>query len=590
MPVTQSELKLLLEKPKNRRAIEEAKKREELIRFHSQVNFSEFENTYALRDFLDLFLKGIVTEYHQYNLYRLMLQFPVDTNPLMSEVYGALWKIFEGKDPVYNSEFLTPTAEDDWKQYREEWDLEKFWQHMAWHEFMCYPESFIVVDIASEQTTTLPEPYPYFLKIRDVIDYDHKDSPGEWEELKYLIFRIDPTHIAFFDITSYQVFETKENSTDLVKETLNNPHGLGICPATKLVHGEHPVSRFLTKLKKLLFSLLGQDITDFSIANPVWWVYEGDCNFEDPHTHDTCDGGFMKHEDEYVFGPDRRLMPCPKCQGRFRGHGTVLELPVPGDNEKGLGVPAGVIVTPVENLEHGAARVKSRTDEIYYGLVGYGSETPNDKAVNKQQVRALQESTEDKLNHLQKTFERAQQRTETTMCQLRYGVSFTSLSVSYGQTHYIDKPEDVLVSYQDARTKGDSDSILDGIYDNYILLKYKNNPEQLQRENILWHLEPFHHRSNSEVREMFRNFECDFNEYYIKINFSTLIAKFERENMSVLEFASALSFPKKIEAIYKTLESYATTIQTTNEARRKERAAEEQAGNGGGTPFDKQPA
>lgn len=581
MPVTIPELKKLLEEPKNSKAISEAKNREELIRFHSQTNFSAYGNAYALRDFLDDFLKQVVTNYDQYNLYRLMLQFPVDTNPLMSEIYGALWKIFEGKDPVYNAEFLTPTAEEDWHEYRKAWELDKFWQHVAWEKFKCYSESFIVVDLPQEQTSTLPEPYPYFLSICDVIDYDFKKSPGEWEELEYLIFRIDKTRLAFFDIATYQVFETKESSTDIVRELANVPHNLGYCPATKLVHGEHPVSSFLTKLKKLLFSLLGQDITDFSIANPVWWVYEQDCDFEDPQTHNHCDGGFLRSGGgEYIITGDRKLMPCPKCQGKFRGHGTVLELPVPDGSEKALGTPAGVIVTPVESLQYGSDRVAQRQDEIYYGLVGYGSETPNDKAVNKQQVRALQESTEDKLCHLQKTFERAQQRTEATMCRLRYGVSFVSLSVSYGQTHYIDKPEDVLATYEQARKNGDSDTILDGIYEHYMMLKYRNNPEQLQYQNILWNLEPYRHRTISEVREMFRNFECDFSEYYIKSNFSSLIARFERENISILEFGSALSFSAKIDAIYKVLVSYATTIQTTTEQRRSQQSQV----NGGGIP------
>lgn len=583
MPVTTQELKSLLENPRSKKEIEDARKREELIRFHSQVNFNPYENPYALCDFLDNFVKALVKDLNQYNRYRTMLQFPVDTNPLMSEVYGALWKIFEGKDPVYNADFLTPKAEEDWHEYRKIWELDKFWQHKAWEEFKCYSESFIVVDLETEQKTALPQPYPCFVRITSVIDYAYDESPGEWEEMEYIIFRIDPTHIAFFDNMAYQVFETKENSTEIVgtQATLEVMHNLDCCPATKLVHGEHPVSRFLTKLKKLLFSLLGQDIIDFSIANPVWWVYEGDCRYVDEATHDFCDGGFLKNEHgHYLFGPDRNLRECPKCKGYFMGHGTVLEVPVPKDTEKGLGIPAGVIVTPVENLQYGTTHLKERKDEIYFGLVGQGNETPNDKAVNKQQVRALQESTEDKLNHLQKTFERAQQRTEQIMCELRYGVAFGSLSVSYGQTHYIDKPDDVLAVYNDARTKGSSDNILDGIYENYILLKFKNNPEELQRQNILWNLEPFHHRTNSEVREMYRNFECEFSEYYIKTNFSTLIAKFERENISILQFGSALSFSAKIDAIYQTLVTYATTIQSTNDARR-EKTLQSQ-GDGGG--------
>lgn len=585
MPVTQEQLKKILEEPRNRQAISEAQSREEKIRFHGKVDYTGCENPVALRDFLDCFLKEVVTNYDQWNLYRLMLQFPIDTNPLMSEVYGALWKIFEGKDPAYVAEFATETAEEDWMQYRKEWDLDEFWRHKAWNEFICYPESFIVTDLPAEQNSNLPEPYPYFLRICNVVDYAEKKSPGEWEELEWIIFRVDKTRLAFFDTVAFQVFQTEENSTKIIGELANVPHNLGYCPATKLIHGEHPVGRYLTKLTKLLLSYLGQDITDFSIANPIWWVYEQDCTFSYPDTGDYCDGGFLKNRSGgYIVSGDRKLQPCPACKGKFRGHGTVLELPVPGENEKGLGIPAGVIVTPVDSLKYGSERVKEREDEIYYGLVGYGSETPNDKAVNQQQVRALQESTEDKLNALQKTFERAQQRTEETMARLRYGELFVSLSVSYGSTHYIDKPEDVLLQYETARKNGDSDNILDGLYSHYMALKWKNNPEKLQRENILWNLEPFRHRTISEVKEMYRSYEAEFPDYYIKANFSTLIARFERENISVLEFGSALNFAAKIDAIYQTLVSYATTIQQQTEKRRAAQSTVDGGGNAATKP------
>lgn len=581
MSVTKEQLKAILEQPKSAREIAEAKRREALIRFYGKAALDASESQYALSDFLDVFLKEVVTNYDQHNLYKLMLQFPIDTAPLMSECYGALWKIFDGKDPVYDAEFVSENSEEDWEDYRSNWELDRFWNYVAWQEFKYYPESFVVVDISENQTTNLPEPYPYFLRIANVLDYSKKQNPGEWDELDYIVFRIDKTKIAYFDTVSYQVFSTKENSTELEAELVNNAHNLGICPATKLMHCEHPVSLYITSLKKLLFAYLGRDIIDFSIANPVWWVYEQDCNFEDPQTHNVCDGGFLRGSNGDYILSNGKLHKCPKCQGRFRGHGTVLEIPIPEEG-KALGTPAGAITTPVDSLEHGSTRVKEREDEVYYGLVGYGSETPNDKAVNKQQVRALQESTEDKLRHLQTTFERVQQWTESLMCKLRYGTSlFNSLSVSYGQTHYIESAETVLEQYQDAKTKGASDVILDGIYENYILVRYKNNPEKMHENKILWHLEPFHHKSNSEVREMYRNFECNFEDYYIKINFSSLIARFELENISITEFGSNLTFAGQIEAIYKVLQSYAESVRTTTEARK---AAVQPPGTGGGNP------
>jgi hypothetical protein len=57
------------------------------------------------------------------------------------------------------------------------------------------------------------------------------------------------------------------------------------------------------------------------------------------------------------------------------------------------------------------------------------------------------------------------------------------------------------------------------------------------------------------------------NDYYLKINFSTLIGRFERDNISVQSFGNLLEYPAKINAIRDGLLSYiqqpeAVQIQT----------------------------
>lgn len=559
MAMTLTEIKERIKNPVNRSAIEAAKRIEELIRFYTSPDYQTFSFSYGANDFTS-FLRQVVVNYDQYNLYLSMLQFPVETASLMDKAYGVLWKIFEGKDPVYNVQFSASEIQDDWLNFRKDWEMDRFWNHVSWQQFKYHPGSFIVVDLPKEQVGTRPEPYAYFLHLNKVLDYKMTDNPGEWEELEYIIFRIDSTHIAHFDREAYQVFITKPDSNEVTGEDANIAHGLGICPVVRLMYVKHPVERYLVHLRKLLFAYLGRDITDFSISNPVWWTYEQDCDYSDANGN-VCDGGFLRVDGgDYIIDNNRRLKRCPSCHGKFRGHGSVIEIPIPEDG-KGIGVPAGVITTPTDALEFSSKRVEERENEILYGLIGTGGDTPNDKAVNEKQVRSIQESTEDKLTELQKTFERAQEKIEGIICRLRYGDDFQSLSVSYGITHFIDRPNDVLSQYNEAREAGASDTILDGIYNNFIQLKYKNNPERLQRENILWNLEPYHHRTVKEVQEMFRSGECEFADFYVKSNFSTLIAKFERENTSVLEFGSNVSFSAKINAIYKELISYGKAIQ-----------------------------
>ena len=49
----------------------------------------------------------------------------------------------------------------------------------------------------------------------------------------------------------------------------------------------------------------------------------------------------------------------------------------------------------------------------------------------------------------------------------------------------------------------------------------------------------------------------------LKINFSTLVEKFERENINIIEFASNKSMREKIDIINKKLLEYVTEIGTS---------------------------
>ncbi len=531
-----------------------------------------------------MFVKSLLHDYDRHRVFMSLFRYPVDTVPLTSEIYDSLEKIFDGRDPVYRAEFLSPKFLEDWVEYRESLKMDWFWRNEAFCELKEAFKSFIVVDLPETQTTPLPEPYPYFLRLSDVLDYECTDEYGGNDEtVQWILFRIDKTRIAFFDNLAYQIFEVEEGSTEVKKELLNIPHTLGYCPATKFWCEEHPFEKYLAKLDKLLFFLVSKDQMDLNNSFPVWWVYETDCNFEDPTTHDVCDGGFLRSQSgAYIMSRSTgtgQLCPCPACGGKFRGAGTVLELPVPKGDEKTLGVPAGQIEAKVDTLDYRVDDNGRRSMEIFEGITGKGSEPTNDQAQNEKQVMSSFESRTDVLKKTKKHFERAEQWTEATMCKLRYEARFATLSVDYGQTFYLATPEMLLEQYQDAQLKNTPDEILDGMLADYHQTKYRNNPEQLQRERMLTNLDPYRHRTLAQVQSLFDKSVIPFDEYYLKFNFSTLIARFERENVSVTEFGKALSFDARIEAIQSTLLGYGTTI----EARTKpERERQQQALNGGG--------
>ena len=557
------------------------------VRLHSEAALSQYDCSSAVTEFL-MFVKDLLQNYDRHRVFLSLFRYPVDTVPLTSEIYDALEKIFDGRDPVYRDEFSTPTAKADWDEYRNEvLKMDWFWRNEAFCELKENFQSFIIVDLPEVQTTPLPTPYPYFLEMEDVIDYElNEEFGGDEDTVAWILFRLDDTRLAYFDDKAYQVFETKENSDEIIGELVNVPHNLGYCPATRFWTEEHPFSKWLAKLDKLLFFLVSKDEMDLGNSYPVWWMYETDCAFENPDTHDYCDGGFLRSTNGHYLmsrahgATSAALVACPACNGKFRGAGTVLKLPVPKNgDEKPLGTPAGIITTPVENLTYHVAELERRQWEIYEGIVGKGGEPTNDQAQNEKQVLSSFESRTDVLKKFKKHFERVQQWTEATICKLRYDTKFKGISVNLGQTFYLVTAEMLLQNYQSALKTNTPDDILDEMLADYHQTKYRNNPEMLEREKILTALDPFRHRTLAQVKELFDKGYIEFADYYLKFNFSSLIARFERENIAVTQFGETMDFSSRIEKIGEALRGYGISIQ---EATRLEREQQQQALNGGG--------
>lgn len=586
MPKTPAEIKAILQEPKMREEIAKAVAVEGRIRLHSEASLSQYDCSPAVTEFLQ-FVKDLLQNYDRHRVFLSMFRYPVDTVTLTSEVYDALEKIFDGRDPVYRDEFTTPAAKADWQEYRDSvLKMDWFWRNEAFCELKENYKSFLVVDLPETQTTPLPTPYPYFLEMSSVIDYEViEDFGGDEDTVAWILFRLDDNRLAYFDDKAYQVFETKKGSNEIQKELVNVPHNLGYCPATKFWTEEHPLGKWLSKLDKLLFFLVSKDEMDLGNSYPVWWMYETDCDFENPATLDYCDGGFLRSTNgnylmsRQIGAASAGLHACPKCKGKFRGAGTVLKLPVPkNDTEKPLGTPAGIITTPVENLDFHVKELERRSWEIYEGVTGGGAEPSNDQAQNEKQVMSSFEGRSDVLKKFKKHFERAQRWTESTICKLRYDTKFKGISVDYGQTFYLATAEMLLQEYQDAVKANTPDDILDEMLADYHQTKYRNNPDMRERERMLSALDPFRHRTLAQVKELFDKQYIEFADYYLKFNFSSLIARFERENISVTQFGEALEFSARIEAISETLRSYGKDIEAATKTGREQ----QQAINGGG--------
>lgn len=486
---------------------------------------------------------------------------PYSTVSLFDKVFATLSKVFDAKDSTFMFEFGSDSAKEDWARYQAEvFGKPSEFQLKAFEKMKSNIHSMVVVDMDREEAN--PEPYYLFLSPEQVIDYEEIDGVIQWA-----VWREDDTHLVVVDDVSYQVWRTEERRDELAdaEPEVYNAHDLTYCPASWFWQEEvngmkaHPILNYLADADWYLFYKTAEKYTETYAAWPVLWAYDGDCDYEVDGQH--CEGGYLYD----VHGPvmaSGNPKGCPKCSNRKIGAGSVVKVSQP-DSQEGIPDmrdPIGFIKTPVEALKYVDEKVEKIETAIYEGVTGYGGDPSKTQAMNVEQILASVDSRRTALMKLKKNFETIHQWVVETVCKLRYGSGFSYAYVNYGQHFYFFEPEQIMEMYKESKEAGLDDVILDQLRDEYNDAKYRNSPNQAHRVKILENLDPFRHRSRDEVIAM----PVNEDDKLLKLNFSSLIKRFERENDSVVVFGSALEFDAKIRAIRDVLLRYVNELKQTS--------------------------
>lgn len=556
MPRNLQEISKLVQAKQNRAKLAEAVNHQNRLRLHSETSLEE-HTTAGLNLFLGWVKTLLPTE--KYDMFKHLLQFPVITNELVGEIYGQLYRVFTGRDKSFTYEFTEKTHEEDWEDYRQKKLGEPdVWEEEAWDHLKTSINSLLVVDLDRE-VTGRAEPYFYFLDISNVVGME--GDPIEW-----IAFEQEDGLIAFFDNEQRMLLELTENGEYTQVHQAN--HTLGYTPvrffwSERVRHDngfnrKSPVTKQLSKLDWLLFFEISKHHLDLYAPYPIYSAYEQDCDFEDTQTGQYCDAGFLRNENGYVR-EGHTLMKCPVCQkNRLTGVGSFITVPPPSE---GVDMRKPVDITPpdINSLEYNVQEVKRLKDEIYHHAVGRGNELFAE-AVNEMQVASGFESKTTILLKLKKNFEAAQEWVTKTVCKERYGAAFKSVSINYGTEFYVYTLKDLYDKYTESKQNGATDIVLDAIQEKIIELEFINNPLSLQRAFTLIHLEPYRHLSKDRVLAFYeKGIIDDTATVKLKLNFSSYIQRFEREQTSILEFANEKEFDDKIRAINEILLSYGET-------------------------------
>lgn len=573
MALELNQIKQILQKPTKRQTIQKAVNMQRRLRFHTETNVAVYDINQPTTIFLDWVRQLLPKD--KFNIFLQLFKFPLPTPAVVEDVYRELERVFYSRNSSSSYQFTDSELAEDWSQYKKNnLNEPEVWKTTGWKRMQVSPNSILVVDLPQVQTSLRPEPYFYWLEIDAVIDY--QTFRLDENQFEWLIFKQPEHRIAVFDDTSIRVYQLNEKNEiqSLISEA---KHDLGYCPArffwsTQLNEKnkdlkKNPITKELSNLDWYLFFSISKQHLDLYAPYPIYSAYEADCNFENNETGDYCDGGFLRNaKGEYKILNDGTVEKCPCCsEKRIAGPGSFLEVPIPNQSEGVADMRNPVQITTIDkdSLEYNVNECIRLKNEIIVSVVGSGGTVSEKEAINETQVTANFESKTSVLNALKTNFELAQKFVEDTVCKLRYGGAFISSSVNWGTEFYVFTVTELYSKYKQAKENGASNSELDAISQQILEVEYRNNPLVLQRMLILKQLEPYPHKTLDEVLKLYEKELLNGNLVKLKINFSTLVEKFERENINIIEFASNKPMREKIDIINKKLLEYVTEIGTS---------------------------
>ena len=568
-----SQIKQILQKPTKRTLIQKAVNMQRRLRFHTETNLAISDINQPATIFLD-WVRNLLPK-DKFNIFLQLFRFPLATPAVVEDVYRELERVFYSRNASSSYQFTDSELAEDWARYRKsKLNEPEVWKTIGWKKMQVSPNSILVVDLPQVQASTWPEPYFYWLEIDAVIDYKVLES--DKNQFEWLIFKQPENRIAVFDDMSIRVYQLNDKLEiqSLISEA---QHSLGYCPARFFWSEQlneknkdlkkNPITKELSHLDWYLFFAISKQHLDLYAPYPIYSAYEADCDFENNETGDYCDGGFLRNaKGEYKILNDGTVERCPCCsEKRIAGPGSFLEVPIPSQTEGIADMRNPIQITTIdrESLDYNVDECERLKDEIVISVVGTGGTVSEKEAINETQVTANFESKTSVLNALKTNFEQAQKFVEDTVCKLRYGNAFISSSINWGTEFYVFTVTELYAKYKQAKDNGASDSELDAIAQQILEVEYRNNPLVLQRMLILKQLEPYPHKTLNEVIQLYDKSLLNVDLVKLKINFTSLIDRFERENINIIEFASNRPMREKIDIITKKLLEYVAEDRTT---------------------------
>ena len=494
--------------------------------------------------------------------------YPLPISNISSDILGDLYKVFDARNANFDVYFTNKRAEIVGIEALEKVNVRNYIEYTGKKVLQACPNTIVVVDKDEKGN-----PYIVTVTNEDLKGIEFSNCGKYIKSISFLhsVGQLesgkDYENIAYYDDTHYRVVQKVDNTYTLI---VDEPHNLDYCPAifffANTINSKNKFNRY-NPFAPVISNLAEWTLKDVYLkyaqmygTYPVVEMAKPSC--ED----DRCSNGIIEVEtaDGYISQSD-----CPTCSAsKMIGAGTVIQVDAAMlQDEKDVSGMFRFIAPPIENIRFEEEKQAQRAALIKKNITGVNY-VMEKEAVNEGQVASLMEDRRKPLLYIANQLNKLHKWIVKTVCK-SIGID-VQVHANYGTEWFLLTEEQIQKLFKDAKDAGMPESELDEIYKLLVETKYKGNPEVVEKLIIENNLNPAPYSSVSECYDKYNAGVMSRDNLAIKANFTALIKRFERENMSLVMFGKdaiiqgRMTFAQKIESIYNELLKYVQDESSQN--------------------------
>lgn len=570
MKYTNDQIQEKLKNPTYRAQIKNAQKYEGEIKLFTEAkDEEELRGNDAFKDLCKLIEKRLPEK--AYKRVQDFIEYPLASVDLLNSILVELYRVFQSKNVFYSFEVDNETINKEVKEIVKSLDVQNYVIETGKRVFKNNPNLIVVIDKDENGN-------PYIVTVDGNRLIDAKINLDG--SIDYLAFihsedkEKKTKQIAFYDSEQYAVYEMlEEKQTYRLISTVN--HNIGYCPARCFVNKplnsnaphkrEIPISASLGKVKEWLLFCIYKYYTEHYAAFPVIEQPKGKCG------HPDCEDGWVRGEpitegDEVKYGEAKKCKHCAEAANV--GVGTVIKINPKKDADDDNGANVFKFISPeITGVKYLSDKLDNLEKYIELKTIGQNNLITKE-AVNEQQVKGSFQSRESVLINLKEVIEVIHIWIVETAVKAKYSGETKIISyANYGTEFYLIDAQVLQDRFKSAKEAGLPDAEVDTQYRQLITTKYKDNPDEIKRMEILRLLDPLPYKTIDEALNYREKGIISPQEFILKARFLNLIDKFELENGSLVNFGKILTLSDRVNKVKTILTKYANEYINTEQTK-----------------------